>query len=123
MTIQKPPVVTRSNLAVQSVTPTVRDHRTTGSENPNVRDHRSSNTSANAPGGVTVTSSGPRRQSSSSSPCIKSILGGPCMGGTVGKIGATLNKNPISQGIDGGIKGTRALFEGSDFNSRDHRNR
>jgi hypothetical protein len=48
----------------------VRDHRTT----PIVRDHR---VPRGPQGGVTVTSSGSRR---GGSPCIRSVLGGPCFG-------------------------------------------
>ena len=52
--------------------PIVRDHRTPG---PIVRDHRGQN---GAPqGGVTVTSSTRQR---GSTPCIRNILGGPCIG-------------------------------------------
>jgi len=52
--------------------PIVRDHRTPG---PVVRDHRGQN---GAPqGGVTVTSSTRQR---GSTPCIRNILGGPCIG-------------------------------------------
>ncbi len=52
--------------------PIVRDHRTPG---PIVRDHRGPN---GAPqGGVSVTSSTRQR---GSTPCIRSILGGPCVG-------------------------------------------
>jgi hypothetical protein len=52
--------------------PIVRDHRTPG---PIVRDHRGPN---GAPqGGVTVTSSTRQR---GSTPCVRSIFGGPCVG-------------------------------------------
>src|SRR5215213_9096974 len=56
----------------QAYDPIVRDHRTPG---PVVRDHRGQN---GAPqGGVTVTSSTRQR---GSTPCIRNILGGPCIG-------------------------------------------
>ena len=50
--------------------PIVRDHRA----DPIVRDHR---TPRGPQGGVTVTSSGDRRDRS---PCIRSVFGGPCFG-------------------------------------------
>ena len=58
--------------AAQSVTsdPVVRDHRTDS------RDHRSSNPNAHPGGGVTVGPSSPRHESK----CVKSVLGGPCIG-------------------------------------------
>jgi hypothetical protein len=60
--------------------PVVRDHRS----EPVVRDHRSepivrdhTRSRSGSPGGVTVTSSGGRRTSSR---CIRSVFGGPCIG-------------------------------------------
>ena len=61
--------------AIQQGGPSARDHRT------NSRDHRKANTPA-PQGGVTVTSTGRKR---GSTPCIKSVLGGPCVGGFGGR--------------------------------------
>ena len=68
-----PRVTTRpSDLMEDGSARVVRDHRTPG---PIVRDHRGPN---GAPqGGVTVTSSTRQR---GSTPCIRNILGGPCIG-------------------------------------------
>lgn len=93
----------------------VRDHRNDGSSNP--RDHRGN---SNASGGVTVTSSGGKRNSN---PCIKSVLGGPCVGGDIGKGAKAATEfanqytpNSGAQGVYDAYKG----FTASDPN-RDHR--
>jgi hypothetical protein len=66
-----PPVAQRPKPATSG--PTVRDHR------------KSATTSGNAAGGVTVTESDRKRQKASSSSCVKSTLGGPCVGGYGGR--------------------------------------
>lgn len=99
--------------------PVRRDHRT----NSNTRDHRATATNS-APGGVKVTASGRKRQGSSSSPCIRSILGGPCMGGTVGKVAKGVAKiEPVSVGATGVYGAAKQTFGDSDKRSgtRDHR--
>ena len=60
-------------LIVPADAQTKRDHR----DNPTTRDHRDGSTNS-AQGGVTVTSTGNKHGSE----CVKSVFGGPCVGGT-----------------------------------------
>jgi len=66
--------------SVRPVAPVVRDHTKTASD------------------GVTVTPSARKRHKSST--CVKSLLGGPCVGGIVGK-GAAVALKPMVA-VDGG---------------------
>jgi hypothetical protein len=96
--------------------PVRRDHRTT------TRDHRDGS-SASAPGGVKVTASG-RRRGGSSSPCIRSILGGPCIGGTAAKVAKEVAKiEPVSVGATGVYQAGKQTFgkSGKRSGTRDHR--
>jgi hypothetical protein len=100
--------------AIQQGGPSARDHRT------NSRDHRKANTPA-PQGGVTVTSTGRKR---GSTPCIKSVLGGPCIGGAVGKAAKTAteaaNKWTPNSGVQGVYDAAKA-FKGKPKPNRDHR--
>jgi hypothetical protein len=91
---------------------------------PTVRDHRKTATgSQNAAGGVAVTSSG-RRRGGGGSPCIKSVLGGPCTGGTVAKVAKGVAKvEPFSVGATGVYQGAKQALGSSSKRSgtRDHR--
>jgi hypothetical protein len=93
--------------------PVRRDHRT------NTRDHRAGS-SASAPGGVKVTDSGRKR--GGSSPCIRSILGGPCIGGTPAKVAKAVAKiEPVSVGATGVYHAGKQTFGSKKSASRDHR--
>jgi len=94
---------------------------------PTLRDHsKPANSAATAPGGVTVTPSA-RKRHKSTSPCIKSVLGGPCVGGIVGSVahGTTkaFSKIPGASGV-GIVDTTRnrdAGKRGDRSKTRDHR--
>ena len=105
---------------VQKPKPVVRDNRPA---NTNTRDHRkSANSAENAPGGVTVTAS--ERRKRGGSPCIKSVLGGPCIGGTVAKVAKEVAKvEPISVGATGVYQAGKQTFgnSGKKSGARDHR--
>ena len=117
----KPPVVVPAQRTTpkpivrdhRTNTANVRDHRTNTEDKATVRDHRGSE---NAAGGVKVTDSGRKRRSSGSQ-CVKSVLGGPCVGGiavTAAKAGkAVYDKSLAGEVLDGTRKAAGKVVSGA----------
>lgn len=95
-------------------TANVRDHRTKTEDKATVRDHRGSE---NAAGGVKVTDSARKRRTSSGKQCVKSILGGPCVGGiavTAAKAGKVVyDKSLAGEALDGTRKAAGKVVSGA----------
>jgi hypothetical protein len=85
----------------------------------NTRDHRTA-TSRGSQGGTTVTTS--NRQRSKGSECVRSVIGGPCVGGAAVKAAKAANKyEPISTGAQGVYDSYKTSTRPKTNQVRDHR--